>query len=144
MHDEKPPEVYRSRGIHYFTGRVRCPMAGVGSRGPYDSNRLVLDDARTEVSIDRGAQCITVHNTQRYEKKAIIADFLFLADGTTTSGKKTPFSLHLKIMKAGNKISLDLHRHLRIQDPLVTADFEPFDVRVTDGVRTRVVLTRQK
>lgn len=144
MSDGSSTQVYGSRGIHYFAGRVRCPMAGVGSRGPYDSNRLALDDDRTQVTIDRGAHRITVHNADRYAQKALIADLLFLATGTTVSGEQTPFSLHLKIMKSGTRIALDLHRHLRRQEPMLAADFEPFDVVVTDGVRSQVVLTREK
>lgn len=144
MSDGESSEVYCSRGIHYFTGRVRCPMAGVGSRGPNASNRLALDDARTTVTIDRGAHRITVHNADRYPQKAIIADLLFLATGTTVSGRQAPFSLHLKIMKSGRRIALDLHRHLRIQEPMVAAEFEPFEVVVTDGLRSQVVLTPKR
>lgn len=140
-----PVEVHRSRGIRYFEGRVRCPLAGAGQRGPHASNRLVLDDARTAVTIDRGAGRITVENGDHYEHKTVIADLLFLAEGRTASGRSTPFSLHLKILKKGRAISLDLHRHLRTQEPITSAEFEPFEVVVTDGQDgARVVLSRQK
>jgi hypothetical protein len=137
------PQVYRSRGIFYFSGRVRCPLAGVGSRGDFESNRLVLDDDHTEVTIDRRAARITVKNTRSYAQKSVVCDLMFLAEGTTASGAKTPFSIHLKILKSGTAISTDLHRHLRSQDPMVSAEFEPFEVVVTDGVRSQVLLNKE-
>ncbi|MBW3549149.1 MAG: hypothetical protein KY452_13595, partial [Actinobacteria bacterium] len=39
----QPEEVFEGRGVHYFPGRVRSPLAGVGARGEYESNRLALD-----------------------------------------------------------------------------------------------------
>jgi hypothetical protein len=39
---------FGTRGVHYFPGRVRCPFAGVGTRGAFESNRLALDDADTD------------------------------------------------------------------------------------------------
>jgi len=136
------PEVFRSRGIFYFAGRVRCPLAGVGSRGDYDSNRLALDDADTEVTIDRRAARITVRNTKQYAHKSLVCDLMFLAEGTTASGARTPFSIHLKILKSGGAFSVDLHRHIRNQDPILSAEFEPFEVIVTDGVRSQVLLNK--
>ncbi len=79
-------ESYSARGVYYFQGRVPCPLAGIGRRGSHDSNRLVLDDADTVVSIDREKRLIRVHNDRVYARKHLIADFMFLANGTTASG----------------------------------------------------------
>jgi hypothetical protein len=135
---------YNARGIYYFQGRVQCPLAGVGSRGAYESNRLVLDDSDTRVEIDAERRHIRVHNTAEYRTKHLIADFMFLANGTTASGGQTPFGLHLKIFKRGQKLSLDLHRHLRTSEHLTAAQFEPFEVIVTDGQREEKVLDEQR
>jgi hypothetical protein len=137
-------ETHASRGVFYFPGRVRCPLAGVGTRGDFDGNRLVLDDSDTEVTIDRGAGRITVRNSRGYARKTVICDLLFLAEGQTASGSRKPFSIHLKILKSGRAISLDLHRHLRTQDPMVSVEFEPFEVIVTDGAKSRVVFDKDK
>lgn len=125
---------FRTRGIHYFPGRVRCPLAGVGSRGAYDSNRLVTDDADTEVTIDPTRHRITVKNTRAYAEKTVIADLMFLAEGTSTTGETVPIGLHLKVFKRGHKITTDFHRHLRTwgQGPFTGAVFEPFEVFVDD------------
>jgi hypothetical protein len=147
VHEEREKtsaQVFRSRGVFYFTGRVRCPLAGVGSRGDYEGNRLVLDDTDTEVTIDRGAGRITVRNSRTYARTTTVCDLLFLAEGQTASGSRKPFSIHLKIRKSGSKFSLDLHRHLRTQDPLVSADFEPFEVIATDGTTSQVVFNKAK
>jgi hypothetical protein len=134
-------QVFDSRGVYYFRGRIACPLAGVGDRGDRDSNRLALDDGDTTVTLDRDAARITVHNERSYADKRIIADLQFLADATTADGDETPLGIHLKIMKSGDQISLDLHRHLRTQDRLVDAAFEPFDVVVTGHGRREVVLS---
>lgn len=137
-------ETYRTRGVRYFTGRVTCPFAGVGSRAANESNRLALEHDDTEVTIDRVARRITVRNTRSYAHKTLLADLLFLADGKTASGARSPLAIHLEIFKTGEELSLDLHRHLRTQEPLVDADFEPFDVVVEGPRRTQTVYTHAR
>jgi hypothetical protein len=136
---------YNARGIYYFSGRVTCPLAGIGSRGDAESNRLVLDDSDTEVTIEPAVGTIRVVNDKSYaQKKRVIADLMFLADGIAADGSRHPFSIHLKIQKTGSKLSLDLHRHLRNAVPLVRADYEPFVVTVVDGGTSTVVLDRTR
>jgi hypothetical protein len=133
----------RARGVRYFPGRVRCPFAGLGHRGAYHSNRLAVDDEHTVASLDAPRRRIVFENARRYERKAVLGDVLFLVDGVTRSGRRTPLGLHLKVLKQGARFSLDLHRHLRTAEPIVSADFEPFEVVLTsgDGDREQVVLT---
>ena len=128
-------------GVHYFDGRVPCPLAGVGSRGPNESNRIALDDDDTAVTVDRETAQITIVHKKRTRTKTIIADLMFLAIGSAAgSGRQIPFGIHLKVFKTGNKISTDFHRHMRTQDELTDAEFEPFTVVVTDGSHAEVVL----
>jgi hypothetical protein len=133
---------YAARGIYYFSGRVRCPFAGIGSRAEDASNRLALDDDRTEVVID--GDTITVTNAHAYPDKTTVADLTFLAVGTSAAGERTPFSIHLKVQKSGKAFTCDLHRHLRNQTPSVTAEYEPFEVVATDGKTTEVFLDQGK
>ncbi len=136
--------IFRSRGVFYLPGRVRCPLAGVGTRGDHDSNRLVHEGGQTEVTVDRASARITVHDAHRYGHRTLVCDLSFLAEGITVAGRRTPLCVHLKIMKAGDRFSLDLHRHLRSQEALAAIEVEPFEVVVTDGVRARVVLDAQR
>ncbi len=133
---------HNARGIYFFPGRVTCPLAGIGSRAADASNRLVLDDSDTEVSIDRDT--ITVRNDRAYAKKTTVADLMFLAEGTAASGERSPFAIHLKVQKTGHKYGVDLHRHLRTQTPNVRADYEPFVVTAWDGAASTVVLDRAR
>jgi hypothetical protein len=144
MGETATPRTYRGRGIHFFPGRVTCPLAGIGSRPADASNRLVLDDTETEVTIDRAAGRITVRDDRAYGDKTVVADLMFLAEGFTEGGERTPFAIHLKIQKTGHKYSLDLHRHMRNQTPVVRAEYEPFEVIVTDRGRSEVVLDRRR
>jgi hypothetical protein len=132
--------VLEDRGIYHFEGRVRCPLAGIGNRPAYHSNRLALDGGDSRVIIDRDGGRITVYNPHHYDQKTIVADLTFLAEGRTRSGQATAFELHLKVFKKGDRFSTDFHRHMRTQESLVSVDFEPFEVVATDGEHD-VVLT---
>jgi len=134
---------YRARGIYFFSGRVACPFAGIGVRPGDASNRLVLDSADTEVTIDRASGRISVRDDKAYAKKTTVADLMFLATGISEAGDHIPFSIHLKVQKTGHKYSVDLHRHLRNQTAIVRADYEPFTVTATDGDTTVTVLDRK-
>jgi hypothetical protein len=136
--------VWRERGIYFFTGRVRCPMAGLGSRGDFESNRVTLDNADTTVTLDRQAKQITVDNRVDYPQRSIIADLTFLAEGVHRGGGRSPFAIHLKIFKYKNQLSIDLHRHLRSQEEMVDVEVEPFEVVATDGSARHVLLNREK
>jgi hypothetical protein len=138
------PTTYRGRGIYFFRGRVTCPLAGIGTRPGDASNRLVMDDTETEVTIDRASGRITVRDDRAYAEKTVVADLMFLADGYSASGERLPFAIHLKVQKTGHRYSVDLHRHLRNQTPMVRADYEPFEVIATDRGRSEVLLDRHR
>ncbi|WP_437685544.1 hypothetical protein [Sorangium sp. So ce176] len=129
------------RGVYHFAGRVRCPFAGLGTRGDHEGNRLALDDDRSRVDLDTEARRIVFYNDHVYPEKTVIGDVLFLAEGTTANGRKSPFSVHLKVFKKGRAFSFDLHRHMRASEPLAAAELEPFEVIVQDAVTRAVALT---
>ncbi|MBK9035396.1 MAG: hypothetical protein IPL61_29765 [Myxococcales bacterium] len=137
------PHTYRGRGVWYFDGAIQCPLAGIGGRGPFASNRVVIEDERATVTLDRDRHRIDVTITGTYPTKALVADLTFLGDGTTAAGATTPLAIHLEIFREGDKLVLDLHRHLRVQDKLVDAAFEPYTVVVDDGRTRTTVLDRQ-
>lgn len=130
-----------TRGVLFFPGRVRCPFAGLGQRGDHDSNRLAVDDPNTVATLDRERREIVFSNSARYAERAVLGDVLFLVDGVTATGKRTPLSLHLKVHKKGHSFFCDLHRHLRTSEPIVDAEIEPFTVVLRDGAREKRVLT---
>lgn len=137
-------ETYNARGIYFFDGKVACPFAGIGSRGAYASNRLVLDSSDTTVTIDREARTIVVRDDKAYKEKTTVADLMFLSTGYSASGQALPFSVHLKVQKQGHKYSVDLHRHLRNQTKMVRADYEAYTVTAFDGGRATVVLDKAR
>jgi hypothetical protein len=133
---------YQGRGIWFFDGRVACPLAGVGARGAHAANRLVIEDERATVTIDRARARIDVASRGAYPEKALVADLTFLADGVTERGERSPLAIHLEIYREGDRITLDLHRHLRTRDALIDADFEAFTVVVEERGAPRTVLDR--
>lgn len=132
---------YRGRGIWYVDGRVACPLAGVGTRGANAANRIVIEDDRTAVAIDRA--CITVSSRGAYPTEALVADLAFLADARTARGEHSPMLIHLEIFRTSDRIRLDLHRHPRTRDAIVDAELEPFTVVLElDGGAPRTLLDR--
>jgi hypothetical protein len=136
----QPIERFVGRGVYYFAGSVRCPLAGVGTRGDFHCNRLALDDEHSQVSIDRKTRRISIVNTHSYAKKQIVADFLLLGYGYTATGVRAPVGIHVKLEKKGDSYSTGTHAHPTLREPIVRAEFEPFEVVIRHGSGDEVIL----
>jgi hypothetical protein len=136
---EPSPRVISGRGVSYFDGRVRCPFAGLGTRGPQASNQLALDDAESRVTIDEARRRITIVNTHVYPSRQIIADLTFLGTARARDGARVPLAVHLKLEKKKAKIAIDLHPHWTVRGKLTAAELEPFEVIYSDGTIEKVV-----
>jgi hypothetical protein len=133
---------FRGPHIAFLPGRVTCPLAGVGSRAANASNRLVVDDPATRVTI-AGATIdgatITIEDDRACAPKTPIADFVWLAEGPA------PFTIHLEVFKSGHTWSIDLHTHE--PTPLAdrrTARYEPFTIVGIDNGRREVLVSLEK
>ncbi len=135
------PQLLRGRGVFYLDGQVRCPLAGVGSRGAQACNRIALDDSDSTARVHAAARRIVFAHPQRTAQTQIVGDLLILAEATTRSGETTPVGVHLKIEKRGDRFSTSVHPHPTTREPIVSAVFEPFTVSVADETGERVVLT---
>lgn len=139
---------FRGPHIAFLPGRVTCPLAGVGTRAANESNRLVVDDPATRVTIDiardEGARVaegatITLEDDRRCAQKTVIADFVWLAEGPA------PFTIHLEVFKSGHAWSIDLHTH----EPAPLTDrrrarYEPFTIIGIDNGRREVLVDPSK
>jgi len=134
--------VFRSRGIHYFAGSFRCPLAGAGTRGANDCNRLILEDDHSTVTVEPGSRRIVFTNTHRYASKQMAAELLTLANATTDKGETAPVAVHLHLNKRGNRFEAVTHLHPTVRDKMVAADLEPFEVVAANGTTQEVVLNR--
>lgn len=142
-HPPPPGPIELRAGIYHFDGKVRCPFAGVGARGAFASNRIVVG-GQAVVTVDLARNHVVVKDDHAYDAMTVLADLTFLADGVTKDGRRLPFALHLKVQKQGREVSLDFHRHLRTQDKLVDAELEVYDVDVDDGRAVTRVLDHGK
>lgn len=125
--------------IAFLRGRVRCPLAGVGARGADESNRLVIDDPATRVTID--GSTITIEDDRSRATKTVIADLVWLAEGQGSDGHAATFTIHLELFKTGTEWSIDLHTHE--PTPLAhraSARYEPFTIVVAANGRREVVV----
>lgn len=133
--------VISGRGVTYLDGRVRCPFAGLGTRGPQASNQVALDDDQSRVTIERERRRITILNSHVYPSRQIIADLTFLGTARTEDGTRVPLAVHLKLEKKKARISTDLHPHWTVRGKLTDAELEPFEVVYSDGETEKVVAT---
>ena len=135
------PQVISGRGVSFFDGRVRCPLAGFGTRGDQASNQLALDDGESRVTVDRARRRITIVNAHLYPSRQIIADLIFLGTARAEDGGRVPLAVHLKLEKKKTKIETDLHPHWTVRGKLTAAELEPFEVVYSDGTTEKVIAT---
>jgi hypothetical protein len=138
------PQTYEGRGVYYFEGSVESPLAGLGSRASHATNRLVLDDEHSVVTVDRNRHQIHVRNTHGYKRNALVGCLTLLGRGTTASGEEVPLGVHLKIHKSGKFFTARLHPHPTVRDEITSAVFEPFEVVLFNGKKEEVVLTPEQ
>jgi len=139
MHPPAAAErVARRARIEYIAGRVRCPLAGVGTRAADASNRLVVDDPVTEVTISGGT--ITLRDDRAPAATTVIADLVWLAEGRDPAGARVPFTIHLEVTKLGRAYAIDLHTHE--PRPLLRTHlvYEPLEIVAVDGGRRTVLV----
>lgn len=121
----------------FLPGRIRCPLAGVGTRAADASNRLVVDDPATEVVVERGQ--LTIIDDRVCATKTVLVDFVWLAEGLDAEGRATPFTIHAEITKLGTAFAIDIHTHEPARLPRARVVYEPFEI-VAVGGGQRVVL----
>jgi hypothetical protein len=134
-------QIFRGRGVYYFDGPVRSPVGDIGSRSPFATNRLALDDEYSLVHVDRANRRILFRNEHRYGLNKLVGCLLLLGRGTTASGREVPVAAHLKIHKTGNHFMPTLHPHPTVREKVVSAVFAPFDVVLSNGKSEKSALT---
>jgi hypothetical protein len=135
-----PASTYRGPCVTFLPGRVMCPLAGVGSRAADASNRLVVDDPATEVTVDRTAGRITIHDDRDCAPKTVVVDLVWLAQGIDGGGRVVPFTIHAEITKTGHSFAIDIHTHEPAKLPRARIAYEPFEIVAIDGGRRTVLV----
>lgn len=121
--------------IAFVPGRIVCPLAGLGTRGAHDSNRLVVDAPATA---DLRGSSITLHDDRDCPPKTAIADLVYLAEGPA------PFTIHLEVTKTGHDWHVDLHTHEPVRIDRERARYEPIEVFAIDRGRRSVLVDRAR
>ncbi len=128
-------------GLHFFDSDRLCPLAGVGTRGERQCNRMQVKDPDTKVWVSRERGQIIIENTKRYAGETPIVDLILLGRGRDTEAASFPLGLHLRVTKQGGDFDSDLHVHFVTRERIASAGFDPYSVAVSDGARQRVVLS---
>jgi hypothetical protein len=141
-----PPALraYDGRGVYYIEGRVRSPLGALGDRSAFATNRLVLDDAHSRVTVDRVNHRIVFRNEHVYGLNDLVGGLLLVGRGTTLSGNEVPVAVHLKIHKTRNRFGARLHPHPTVREKIASATFEPFDVVLANGESEEPALTHDQ
>ncbi len=133
---------FTRRGVYFFEGPKRSPMAGLGQRGDHESNRLALDDDRSVATWDPHGRKLVIKNTHEYEDETQIACVLLLGTGTTESGKTVPTGVHLMVYKDEDEFVTTIHGHVVVREGMRQADFLSLQVVLDDGKTRTVALTK--
>jgi hypothetical protein len=142
---ETPPiESWQGPSVHFFAGPKRCSLAGLGSRGDFESNRVVLDDARTRATWSAHGRKLVIDNRVEYDDETLIACVLVLGTGTTDSGEEVPVGAHLYVYKEDDEFTTTVHAHVTTREGIKQADFITIQVVLTDGKQREVVFTKTK
>lgn len=133
-------DAHRGPAVVFLSGRITCPLAGVGRRAANASNRLVIDDPATEVTVDRTTGQITIHDERDCAPNTVLVDLVWLAEGIDAEGRRTPFTVHLEVTKTGHAFAIDLHTHEPPGMPRHRVELEPFEIVAVDGGRRHVLV----
>ena len=135
---------FSGRGVYYVDGAVRSLVGEFGSRSPFATNRIAIDDEHSTVQVDRAADRMVFRNEHRYGLNALVGCILLIGHGVTGAGLEVPAAVHLKIHKTLNRFRVSLHPHPTVREKLVSAVFEPFEVIVDNGKERKVVLSPEQ
>ncbi|MDB4964254.1 MAG: hypothetical protein JWP01_4253 [Myxococcales bacterium] len=137
-------DVVRGPCVVFLPGRVICPLAGVGRRAADASNRLVVDNPATEVTIDRAAGRLTIRDDRACAEKTVLVDLVWLAEGSDGCGSAVPFTIHLEVTKTGHTYAIDLHTHEPPGMPRARVSYEPFEIVAIDGTGREVLVDHRR
>lgn len=135
---------YRGRGVYYFDGPVRSPLAGIGTRGDSATNRIALDDDHTTVTVDTDAQRIVFSNPHRYASSTLIGDLVLLGLGTDRGGGEVPCAVHLKVEKRGDAFKAQVHPHPTSRAKLSQLRLAAYTVAARGGGAESLLLTPEQ
>ncbi len=139
----RPPiETFRGRGVFFFAGPKRSPMAGFGARGPYHSNRVALDDAHTTATWDAHGRKLVIRNTREYDDETQVACVTLLGTAQgAESGAEVPVGVHFMIYKEDDEFTTTIHGHPVVREGMRQADLLGLQVVLDDGETRQVALT---
>ncbi len=135
---------FNKRGVYFIKGPQRCPLAGLGTRGDFDSNRLALDDNRSLVTWDPDGRKLVLRNTRSYGEETQVGGLLLLGAGTTTKGKQVPVGVHLSIYKEANAFVTSIHAHVSVREEIKQGSFLTLQVVLDNGIKRTVALTKTR
>jgi hypothetical protein len=135
---------FNKRGVYFFKGPQRCPLAGLGKRGDYDSNRLALDDNHSLVTWDSAGRKLVLRNTRSYSEETQVGGILLLGTGTTAKGKQVPVGVHLSISKEKNAFVTSIHAHVSVREKIKQGSFLGLQVVLDNGIKRTVALTKTR
>jgi hypothetical protein len=134
-----PVQQLCGRGVFFFDGPKRSPMAGLGQRGEFASNRVALDDVVTTATWDANARKLVIRNTAAYEDETQVACVLLLGTARSTlTEQEVPVGVHLMVYKDEEEFVTTIHGHVVVREAVHHPDLLGIQVVLDDG-RTRTV-----
>jgi len=139
---QQAKQAWSKRGVYFFDGPQRCPLAGLGTRGAYASNRVAIDDEHSEVTWDPQGRKLVFRNTHSYEDETLVGCVMLLGRGTTEGKQQVPIGVHLHVWKEEDAFEATVHAHVTVREAVPHADFAPIQVVLDNGKERTVALTK--
>lgn len=125
------PVEYSGRAIHPFISASGCPLGGLSGAGN-NCNRIALDSADSQASLDIAAHTIRFSNPLEYTTKTVVGDVLLQGSAESDSGKRVPVSFHLVLSKKGKKWSINRHAHAPLKGSFSKITMDAYTVEVSN------------
>ncbi|WP_024678530.1 hypothetical protein [Pseudomonas syringae] len=136
------PADFTGRGVFHFASQSGC--ATTASSADADCNRIALDVADAQASVDPQTHTIVFTSDASHDSKTVIGDVLLHGSGLADDGQRVPLSLHVLLRRSGKVWSPDTYVHAPVRGKFREIKLDPYQISVREGTGERVLFTAEQ
>lgn len=136
------PSEFSGRGVFHFASDSGC--ATVTRSADRDCNRIALDVADAQASVDPQTHAIVIGADDHHDSKTVIGDVLLHGSGIAADGQRVPLSLQVLLRRSGTKWKSDTYVHSPVRGKFRDIVLDPYQISVREGAGERVLFTAEQ
>lgn len=133
---------FRGRGVFHFASDSGC--ATVTRSADRNCNRIALDVADAQASVDRQTHAIVIDANEPPDSKTVIGDVLLHGSGIAADGQRVPLSLQVLLRRSGTKWTSDTYVHSPVRGKFSDIVLDPYQISVREGAGERVLFSAEQ